>query len=372
VKSLKVGTAEILLASTIPTDAVRKKLFDTLEDRKRYAEGPAALEAAGMAGAVVSEPGFLVVLKCLPRKDAEPQRTQPTRTSRYGPKTPDAGGRSRNGQTSDQKPEHPEQLWMAASESLMRAMCGRMAAAARKGKGGKEIDPETRPVEIPSTANVVAEYDFDWPTSLANKAGLSGVSLDAMKIHYLRLEVETTPTKILGYLKRKMVRPVEHPVEHGYWMETFRNLPNSDRKQSIDVVVTRQEDMVSRENASRTMSSGQATGGGAGPMGGPPMGMASGAGGAGPGPGMMGPGAGAMPGGGGPRPGMAGPGGGAMPGGPSGGRSSPGGAAGASGAQAASHDRAERERSGKLVVEILSVEVKSPAPIAERPKADDI
>jgi len=217
---------------------------------------------------------------------------------------------------------------MDASESLVRAMCEQYAVAAKAAaRKGVTIDENSRPLELPRGANVTAEYHLDWPKGLAQPNGLAGVSPDAMTVHYVRLEQESSPTKIFGYFRRRIMRPVEHPATTGYWMESFRPLPKSDRKLSVDILVTRKEDLSKKEA------------GAAGMPGAPGM-----------------PPAGATPAPGGPPPGAPlgpGPYGFQQPG------------------QRDRSDRAEKNLVGELVVEILTVEVKSPSPIADRPGADD-
>jgi hypothetical protein len=241
---------------------------------------------------------------------------------------------------------------MDTSEALMRSMCAQFASAAKAAaKEGKEVDPETRPIEIPPSANVISEYSFDWPDGLSDQASLSGVSLDQMKIHYIRMEQETSPTKVFAYFRRKMVRPSEHTMDDGWWMESFRTMPNSDRKQSIDVVVTQ------REEPKRKKDSRGAFTGLDGPGGARGQGMMPGAGPGGP------PGAGPA------GRGNAGPGGRGLPGAGQGGRGARSGTAGAMGGQPG--DRLEKDQPANLVIEVLAIEVKSPAPIADRSESEE-
>jgi hypothetical protein len=387
VASLKTGAPEVMLASTVPTDAVRAQLYEVL--KKNWNEGPKALEAAGFGGAVVSEPGFLAVIKALPRKDLEPEKV--TALQRYrreraaggqgtegsgapgqpgqdqkkakgakkgrggqagaaeagaaaagqpgsgppmpGQPTPGAGAPGQPG-TTQQAGQGPEFQWMDASESLARAMCEQFAAAAKAAAGkGATVDEESRPLEIPASANVVAEYHFDWPTSIARPTGLSGVSPDAMTIHYVRLEQKTSPRKVFSYFRNRIIRPDEHPVATGFWMESFRPVPKTDRQLSVDILVTKKEDTLKDQAG--------AAGTAAAPGGAPGMSPAPGAGPGGSPPGTT------------------------APGSPGFGQQQPG-------QTSALRERAEREKEeGDLVVEILTVMVKSPAPIVDRTAAEE-
>lgn len=370
--SLAAGASKIVLASTMPTDAVRAKLYEAIE--KHWQEGPAALQAAGLGGAVLNDPGLLAIFKSLPRRDASQDRLTPlqmrarerrssqggaggdpgtgagqpgaddTRSrKKFGAKKPKAGeaaepaapaasqpmsGQPTPGQgvPGQQGGKSAEYLWMDASETLARAMCEQYAAAAKAAaEKGINVDKESRPIELPATANVTAEYHLDWPKGLAQPGALSSASPSVMTVHYVRLEQETSPVKIFGYFKRRMMRPVEHPATTGYWMESFRPLPKSDRKLSVDVLVTRKADLAPKQPGAAAT------------------------------PGVLG-----MPG---------------APGAPDAGAAPPSsGPYGAAGQQPGQRERtewAEKNEVSELVVEILTVEVKSPSPPDEQAGAED-
>jgi len=372
IPSLGAGASKIVLASTMPTDAVRAKLYEAIQ--KHWQEGPAALQAAGLGGAVLNDPGLLAIFKSLPRRDVSQDRLTPLQMrarerrssqgaggdpgagggqpgaddtkgrKKFGAKKPKVGeaaaepaapaaGQPISGQPmpgqgapGPQSGKSAEYLWMNASESLARAMCEQYAAAAKAAaEKGISVDQKSRPIELPAAANVTAEYHLDWPKGLAQPDGLSGASPSAMTVHYVRLEQESSPVKIFGYFKRRIMRPVEHPATTGYWMESFRPLPKSDRKLSVDVLVTRKADLVAKQPGAAAT------------------------------PGALG-----MPG---------------APGAPDAGAgpasSGPYGAAGQQPGQRQQTEWAEKNEVSELVVEILTVEVKSPSPPEERPDADD-
>lgn len=360
VQSLASGASKVVLASTIPADAVRAKLYESLE--KHWQEGPAALQAAGLGGAVLNDPGLLAILKSLPRRDANQDRLTPLqmrsrerRSSQGGaggdagagsgddaksrkkfgakkPKTGQAGTESSGsaaglptsgpGAPGPQGGKSADYLWMDASESLARAMCEQYAAAAKAAaEKGIKIDEESRPIEVPATANVTAEYHLDWPKGLAQPDALSGASPGATTVHYLRLEQESSPVKIFGYFKRRIMRPAEHPATKGYWMESYRPLPKSDRKLSVDVFVTRKADLAAKQPAAAGM------------------------------PGS--PDAAASP----------------LPVAPP--SSTPDGSGGQQPGQRERSEWAAKNEVSELVIEILTVEVKSPSPPAERAEDEE-
>ncbi len=261
VESLQGSAEHILLASTMPVDSVRSTLHAVLQEH--WEEGPRALESAGLLDIVVSDPGLLAVIKMLPRKEAKeearPPGRRPTRGS-YGRGRPTrrptgrpAGpGRMGPGYSEEYEggpeemmgpgppragagrpAEDPAQAWMFTSEDLLRVLCERLLAAARI-RGG--ASGEGLPLELHPDATVVAGYHVDWPA--ADQEKLSGVPLGAMKLHYVRLEQQARPRVVTGYYGRKLPYPETRKVEDGTWMESFRNVPDSDWKRSIDLLIT--------------------------------------------------------------------------------------------------------------------------------------
>jgi hypothetical protein len=176
-----------------------------------------------------------------------------------------------------------------------------------------------------------------------------------MKIHYIRMEQETSPTKVFAYFRRKMMRPSEHTMDDGWWMESFRTVPHSDRKQSIDVVVTQKEEPKKKKDSKGAFAGLDGPGGARGQGG--MMGMP----GAGPGA-LSGAGRGNA---------GAGQGGRGLPGAGQGGRGTRGGTTGALGGQQGDRDRLEKDQPAQLVIEVLAIEVKSPAPIADRSESEE-
>jgi len=119
---------------------------------------------------------------------------------------------------------------MRTSESLLRALCARLKAAA-----GSEV-PNDLPIEMSPNARVTASYRLEWPTEAAKQ--LPGVSLDPLKVYYICLEMKARPNGVLGFYKHRMVSPTVHELEKDIWAESFRVIPNTDRRHSLDVLIT--------------------------------------------------------------------------------------------------------------------------------------
>ncbi|MCR4412170.1 MAG: hypothetical protein NUV77_07060 [Thermoguttaceae bacterium] len=256
-ESLGSAAEQIVLASTVPVDSVRAKLCALLYERAD--EGPGDLEGAGLTSRYFNDPGFLVVLKALPRKDPpdpnKPVLVRPRlRRSRDrggsgdsgygapgGPGAPGGMPGSAPGSAPGQKTEKtsPDQSayeWMAASEAMARALCTQFYAAVKGGKSKGSADAD--PFQLPASMKPSVEYHFAWPDDLP-KGKLSGVPMSPMSIHYVRLERKTTPGKVVDFFKRKFPRPVEHVAASGIWMDGVRIDADQGRKQSFDLLITK-------------------------------------------------------------------------------------------------------------------------------------
>ena len=269
--SLEGNAQLVLLASTVPVDSTRATLHQML--KRNWQDGPNALESAGLLDDVVSDPGFLTLVKMLPRKSPEPEAgpgrpTGRTRTGRSGTRPDrmssdemDMGpsmprdqeeeysgppgrmmpGARRPGQA---RPEAkgPEEAWMFTSEDLVRVLSERFLAAGRAGAGAAPPQPEGEepphglPFELRDDAMVVGEYHLDWPGEVGDK--LSGVPLGGLRIHYVRAEQTAKLSTMESYYKRQLGSHEIRPVQNGTWLDSVYPVPDTDWKRSIDVMCT--------------------------------------------------------------------------------------------------------------------------------------
>lgn len=284
-ESLDAEALTIVLASTIPTDSMRAKLYRVLESR--FAEqGPQGLEAAGLAGDVLSDPGLLVIMKLLPRKEAKRAKSSVPNLSRLrerrsgsrggefggpgsaGPAGPGlrgvgpAGSPSGPGPTSpQQQPSTPAEEWTATAERLVRSFSERFMQAGHSGRGASAA-AENRPVELPGgKTTVVSEYHLQWPEDLADKDKLVGVPLDPMMVHYVRYRREgASVNNAVAFYRRYLARPVERTVATGTWIESLRAVPESGRRLSVDVLITRAADVGRADGATWAPAAGPGAG----------------------------------------------------------------------------------------------------------------
>lgn len=306
-ESLDKVAQDIAWASTIPTRSMRTALCAALH--KHVDKGAKPLLTTGILNHVVNEPGFAVVLKTLPRKDA----SAAGRPAAGGADSGRASGglfadRKEKLRKAKQERDQAEGEWLKASEDVIRGLCQRLHAAAQaRAKAGIAVESAgSLPLELPDGITVGAEYHLTWPGALGKK--LTDVSLDPIRLHYVRYETRARPSAVVGVFRRRVSQPVIHMTDLGPWVDSFRPVPKTERKMSIDILISKAKDLAAK-------------------------GEAGGTGGSAPGP---------IP--------------GATP------EATPGGAPGekptAKGAQAA-------EETVDLVVEILTVEMRDPGPQAE-------
>jgi hypothetical protein len=241
VDGLDQGARLVLLASTIPTQPMRAALLRTFE--KHWEEGSKGLSASAAVENALQEPGFLLLVKRLPRKDATPPPGN-ARTSR----TDSPQGSSAKAaklaaeRESKQRQEQAAQQWMTFSEGLMRASFQRFyAAALAQQPAGKRPAADNGagdlPVKLPPNADIVASYRVDWPQRLGEN--LVGASLSPLRVRYVRVEQKAKPLMLLGYYRRQLPSCDEHVLKNAVWLDDFSIDKQQAGERSVDVWITR-------------------------------------------------------------------------------------------------------------------------------------
>lgn len=251
-EALEKVAQDLAWATTIPTIPMRAAVYAALYKHKD--KGAKSLWAAGVFDRVVSEPGFVVLVKSLPRKDVAVGRTtagaadagRPADSSRHS-----LSGRMERLKKASQERDQIEGEWMKASEDAVRATCRRLSAAAtaraKSGDAESAKSPATLPVELPDGFTVAAEHHLTWPGALGKK--LTDIPLSPTRLHYVRIETTARVSAVVGVFKRRISQPVIHTTDLGPWLDSFRPVPKTDRKMSIDVLVTRAQDLAAKEGA---------------------------------------------------------------------------------------------------------------------------
>ncbi|MFW5692942.1 MAG: hypothetical protein ACOCWL_01880, partial [Thermoguttaceae bacterium] len=168
----------LALCATMPVESVRSELLQTL--RAHHADGPDALEKAGIPGTMVPDPGFLLVVKSLDRE--EPKALTASRTVGRGQTSTTRGA------------DGAAQDWMKYSETLVLSWCERLDAAALvqdekarlAGKNPATLRRlEDLPVELHEGADVRAAFHLVLPSGLPAEK-LAGAQVGPIRVQYVR------------------------------------------------------------------------------------------------------------------------------------------------------------------------------------------
>ena len=227
----------VTLTSTIPQDCTRAALFKLLN--KRWQDGPGALEAVGFPDQIMTDPGLLVLVKMLPRKDrgGAAQRTAPQ----------PARGRGTNTLRPAERKAQAEQGWMDVSTKLVAAWRKWLRGAALAKKNTEEyweLDPQDVTHSLPSKfqlhtfAKVIASYHIVWPKEAP--AGLSIEKPSTLEIHYLYIEETNVPRKTVSYYARQAQTRLSErrTLDNSVWFDDMQAIPETDGLRSVDVFIT--------------------------------------------------------------------------------------------------------------------------------------
>ena len=240
----------VLLASTIPQESTRTALWKAL--RKHQGDGPKALETAGWIDRMTTDPGLLVIIKLLSRKEGKPSGPgQPPANQPRGP-NPNATNKIEAARQASQKKAQAEQDWMALCSKLVITWCKRLnATVVAKEKvaaeAGQSLDDAKSKlpgdIELDAAAKVTVAYHVVWPddmssATLQQKPGL-------LDLYYVRVQ-ETSRLKraTTFYCRQAKIKLAEvRAIDKGAWIESPRPpTAQSDRRRSLDVLITRSDE----------------------------------------------------------------------------------------------------------------------------------
>jgi hypothetical protein len=232
IESIRGTSPLMLLASTVPNDAVRGALYQALG--KHWEDDPAALAAAAGDLHTWYEPGFTVLVKLYYRRSFP---------------TPDTGEVQlvRTRQLAGERTMAAKRYaaWMQNGLAIMNRL------AALPGATGPVIHGATSasemPVTVDSPRDVVLEYHLDWPSAMRDT--LLGLRLDPLSVHYVKIEEKARPSKIVAHYKRslKLGDRVKFP-EKGkqtevhdsaarLWFDHLSVGSTPDRTRSLDIII---------------------------------------------------------------------------------------------------------------------------------------
>jgi len=236
------GLPLLSLACTIPCTAMRAAVLQSLE--KYWEEGPKRFEPSIVSDESLPEPGFLLLVKQLPRKDAHAASPGGVAADRGGPVRSSAA-RSAKLAAARQIKERQNRIaqqWLAFSEKLVQAMCRQFWAAALARRDAvahseSEDVASKLPIRLPTTANVVASHHVMWPEGV--DGALAELPLASLRVHYARMEQKARPDKLLAYYRRQLPSATQHSDEHGVWLDDFSIDRKKGNARSVDVFISK-------------------------------------------------------------------------------------------------------------------------------------
>lgn len=215
--SLSERAQLIALASTVPNDEIRSRLYKALS--AHWKEGPSGLDAATELPELgVTDPGFLTVVKMLPRKE----RPAPRPGAKRLPTSPE---------------DQTSYDWLQTSFDTFKDLCVRFHAAALNEPGLKALALSNLPLKLHSDADPVAAYHVDWQDRVAKNA--SGVRLDTMKVSYARFEETAQFATRRAFYSREAKQATQRDFPTGVWFDGIGDGSQPGMKRTIDILITR-------------------------------------------------------------------------------------------------------------------------------------
>ncbi len=208
------GAQMLMLAGHIPTDAMRAQLLKAL--LAHWTDGPQAFASASVSNEVgISDPGFIAVVKSLPRRE------RPARTAKTEPT----------------KEMNAQYAWMETSYGTVRVFCEQFKKAADNQKVNQTEVIDKLPFHPHSTETLTHVYAFDWQKDVGSR--LAGAPVDPMRVYYLRFEETNQFNKVSGAYRRVVPSGTERPVKNGLWIDGTKAGPEPGRRTTMDVIIDR-------------------------------------------------------------------------------------------------------------------------------------
>lgn len=203
------------LIGTTPTGLARANMNELITANAYL--GPASWNAAGLFGRSTNDPAFVVMAKNVYHN--------PSRKPGRG--TPD---------------KDTQEKWRDAMEPMIQAWFKRFYSAARNSTPEQwEAAKQSGNFKIAyhKDAKLVAEYHLVWPGTAQTL--IPDLVLAPLEVHYVRLEDNAVPEKIINHYKRYGATGPTAPkrtVRNGAWYDDLENGATPKSKRSVDIYIT--------------------------------------------------------------------------------------------------------------------------------------
>ncbi len=234
VNSLGDAQGVLALAALAPVDTMRSEIIDVL--RRNWQDGPGVLDRAGLAGSAMWEPGFLLAMKAFVRDQVPPGSLDESVTKTAAPELLAAR----------EKRAELERQWVKFSADLLLTFKARLDTAWRsKGQhwsapaaSPSEATLEHRfPIDLHEGARVLGFHRLAWPSE--GQETVLGLKLDPITVNYVRIEETSRFKPLLHYYRRQFGPRREILTEKGVWLESVRDIKETGRTRSFDLIITK-------------------------------------------------------------------------------------------------------------------------------------
>ncbi|MEX2138680.1 MAG: hypothetical protein WD894_05425 [Pirellulales bacterium] len=252
------------LATSLPSDALRPIVRKHLTDH--WTQGASLISAPQFTPTAMRDPGMLLVLKSLPREDAQARRS-PVRIRGNSPQ-----------QQRLLQELKARQAWTSAAQSMSNTLMRRCEIAGRVSRiaadatspvqsarplesvadlnrllefrneatqqadaaddppqGATGTDALSFPLELPTAAELETSYQLQWPEQLEGRVH---TAVSPLTMHYARLRVEDQGQRAVSFFARQLKSAQDRPLENGRWLDSA-SLSAPGKLRSIDIMITR-------------------------------------------------------------------------------------------------------------------------------------
>ncbi|MHB8902357.1 MAG: hypothetical protein ACYC6Y_26660, partial [Thermoguttaceae bacterium] len=229
------------LALSLPTDSMRAAVAQELEVQWGRGPGPSGNESLG--GSTVVEPGSLVLLRKFLAERGESSKS-PSLVGLHSPRA--VGGRGGPAAARQQQEWLLQGAWTRSAGNLAADWCARCRKAAHDRDAaeralGRRIDWSEglgkMPIQPHTSEGVTATHTVLWGSGAP--AGVDGQAVDPLALHYVRIEEQTRPTRLLAYYGRVLSKHRRREIENGACFEGLHEEAPAGVLRSLDVRITR-------------------------------------------------------------------------------------------------------------------------------------
>jgi hypothetical protein len=254
------------LATCLPCEAlrpvVRKQLFDN------WTDGEELVRAAQFTPSAMRDPGMLLVLKSLPRENAQSRPLPAPRGN--NPQMPrlakerkakaawtsavqtltttlmrrcDIAGQVTELAAKRASPASAAQPVesVADLDRLLGARKQGVSAASEQSPPGSEETQSSLasqlPLDLPVSGTIESQFHLHWPEQLEGRVT---AATGPLAIHYARLSLHDQGQRTVAFFARQMQGAKEHKLENGRWLDVATR-PTEGKLRSVDVKVTRKK-----------------------------------------------------------------------------------------------------------------------------------